>query len=666
MRSIVLGLALLAALVPGKLWAQASPDLSGTSLDDLMNIEVTSVSKKEQTLSRTGAAVFVISQDDIRRSGATNIPDLLRMAPGVDVAQIDANQWAISIRGFNTLYSNKVLVLIDGRTVYTDSFSGVFWDQVNVPLADIERIEVIRGPGGTVWGANAVNGVINIITKSSADTKGALIAGGGGTKETGEAMAQYGGDAGSDGAYRVYARYFNTGDGKLPGGLAANDGWHTWQAGYRSDWRPSSRDTFSVQGDFLGSGGGATSSFVFTDPLGEHVLNNSLTNNSGDVLARWVHTLANGSETSLQVYEAVMGRRETDVDISNDTLDVDFEHHLGVGSRQDIVYGLDYRVSRDGLRPLTGYSFRADPAVRMDNLFAAFVQDEIRLARRLFLTAGTKLDHNDYTGFDLEPSLQLVWTATDRTSFWASAGRAVRQPSHLEYGAQFNQAVVDVPGIGAALVSVVGNPHIQAEHVNDYEAGYRGQLSSRLSFDATGFLSYYDRLETYEPQTPVITMDGDAPMLTLPLMFGNLGHARDYGVEFFGRWNVNRRWEISTGFSLLQMKTGKAPSSGDTFLAGVPGSSPHSQPQIRSRLNLRSNVEWDGSAKYVSSLPDLHVPGYLRVDARLGWRLGQSSEISLIGQNLTSGRHIEFVDLSGLFLTTEVTRSIFTRIAWRF
>jgi iron complex outermembrane recepter protein len=323
-------------------------------------------------------------------------------------------------------------------------------------------------------------------------------------------------------------------------------------------------------------------------------------------------------------------------------------------------------VSRAGLRPLTSYAVRVDPEIRIDNLFAAFVQDEISLTRSVFLTVGTKFDHNAYAGFGLEPSLQLVWTATDRTSFWASAGRAIRQPSHLEYGAHFNEAVVDVPGVGAAVVSLIGNPHLRAEHLNDYEAGYRGQLSSGLSLDATAFLSYYDRLQTYEPQAPVFTVNGGGPLLTLPLQFANLGHARDYGVELFGHWKINRHWEISPGYSLLRMKTGTAPASGDTFLALAPGSSPQHQPQIRSQVNLRKNVEWDSSAKYVSALPSLHVSGYLRVDARLGWRLGESFEISLIGQDLTRGRHLEFVDLSGLFIPTEVSRSVFTRFTWRF
>jgi iron complex outermembrane receptor protein len=667
--------ALMAAASPSRILAQApTQSLSGKSLEELLNIEVTSVSKKEQTLAKTAAAVFVISREDIRRSGATNIPDVLRMAPGVEVAQIDGNQWAVSIRGFNSLYSNKVLVLIDGRAIYSSTFSGVFWDQVNVPLEDIERIEVIRGPGGTVWGANAVNGVINIITRSSADTKGGVISSRGGSAGTAEAAAQYGGNAGKSGAYRLFGRYFNTTDsvlaggplGSSTGGSVGNDGWHSWQMGFRSDWSPSSQDSLSVQGDFLSSSGGATSAFVFSAPLAELELDTSMTNISGDVLGRWVHTMAGGSEASLQVYDSAMKRHEAGIELTNNTLDVDFEHHLAAGTRHDIVWGFDYRVSRDNLVPTATYGSSVTPAVRVDNLLAAFVQDEIRIARSVFLTVGSKFEHNTYTGFEVEPSAQLVWEASAQHSLWASAAHAVRQPNHVEYGAQFNLAVAEVPGVGSALVTLNGNRNILAERLNDYEVGYRGQLNPKLSLDVTAFLSFYNRLETYEPQALIFNVTGSGPVLALPLRLDNLGHARNYGIEGFAHWNVNRKWEISPGLSVLRMTTGTAATSGDGYLASAPGSAPRFQPQVRSLLNLRKNLEWDSSVKFVSALPTLGVPGYFRVDTRLGWKVGESVEVSLVGQNLTMGRHIEFEDLSDLFLTTQVAHSVFARVTWRF
>ena len=657
---------LLAAIAPAGRAQAPSQSLGGASLEELMNIQVTSVSKKEQTLAKTGAAVFVINQEDIRRSGATSIPDLLRLAPGVDVAQIDSNQWAVSIRGFNELYSNKVLVLIDGRTLYVDSFSGVFWDQVDTPLEDIDRVEIIRGPGGTVWGANAVNGVINIITKSSSDTKGALVSGGGGSRGTAEGLVQYGGDAGSVGAYRVYGRYFNIDNSTYPGGSEAADGWHSSQAGFRSDLSPTSRDTLSLQGAFIATEGGAASSVVNTAPLALVTVTNPLRSTSGDVLGRWVHTLANGSETSLQIYDTDMGRQESRVRIANNTLDLEFQQHLTAGSRHDIVWGVDYRNSQDSLRPAASYALQVTPPVKADNLTTAFLQDEIRISKSVFLTVGSKFEHNSYTGFEFEPSAQLVWTASDRHSLWASAARAIRQPDHVDEGVLFNQTIAPVPGVGSALVTINGNTNFVAEHLNDYEAGYRGQATRRLSLDATGFLSFYSRLQSTEPLTPFVDFSTGAPLLVLPLQFGNLGHATDFGVELFANWSVTSSWRISPGYSFLEMKSGIDPGSHDTSNALIAGNSPRHQPQIRSLLNLKKNVELDTSLKFVSKLTSQNVPGYARLDTRLGWRPGERIELSVVGQNLATPRHIEFIDNSGFFVATEVERTVFGKITWRF
>lgn len=640
--------------------------LAGASLEDMMNIDVTSVSKKEQTLSRTGAAVFVISQEDIRRSGATNIPDVLRIAPGVEVAQVNSNQWAISIRGFNTLYSNKLLVLIDGRTVYTDSFSGVYWDQVDVPLEDIERIEVIRGPGGTVWGANAVNGVINIITKSAADTKGGVVTAGAGTRQSGQGLAQYGADAGSKGAYRFFGKYFNNENSPLPGGVHAADGWHTWHAGFRSDWAPFRNDTVSVQGDFLNGDGGATTQIVSGSPPEAAALNNRLTNRSGDVLAHWDHELAGGSTASLQLYDNVISRREAGVNISDNTLDAELEHHIAAGTRHDIVWGLDYRFTRSDLRPAASYGLQVNPALRQENLFALFAQDEIRLSGSVFLTVGSKVEHNVYTGFEYAPSTQLVWKRSARDTFWASAARAIREPNSLEHGISYNLGVEPVPGAGQALILLTGNPRLEAERLNDFEGGYRAQVRSGLSVDLTGFLSYYHRLSTNEPRTPYVAFGSDGPMIVAPLTYGNLAHARDFGLEAFANWQVTGRWKLSPGFSLLRMRLGNDPGGLDPTTANLAGYSPSRQFEMRSALDLRRHLEWDVSVKYTGALNTPAIPAYARVDTRLGWHLGESLEFSLTGQNLASARHFEFFDNSGLFTASLVARSASARLTWRF
>ncbi len=647
------------------------PALNGASLEDLMKIDVTSVSKKDQTLSRTGAAVFVIGQEDIRRSGATSIPDVLRMAPGVEVAQINANQWAISIRGFNAVYSNKVLVLIDGRTLYSQSFSGVFWDEVDTPLEDIERIEVIRGPGGTVWGANAVNGVINIITKSAADSKGGVLVAGSGSQQTAQGILQYGGDAGSQGAWRMFGKYFNDDNSPAPGGGTAVDGWHTTHFGSRADWGLASGDTVSLQGDFLTGAGGTTSLTPAGFPPVETQVNTRVTNRSGDVLARWEHPLAGGSRMSFQAYDNAIGREQYGESVAENTLDLEFEHHLTIGQRHDVVWGLGFRRTREDLFPLRSDAIHVNVQLASTSLFSAFAQDEIQVSGSVFLTLGAKLERNAYTGFEPEPSAQLVWNKSARQTWWASAARAIREPDTLEHGMTFELGTEPVPEFGNALLVLSGNPSLQAEQLTDFETGYRAQLNRRLSFDATGFLSFYRHLVTTETGTPYVTFSQDGasqyePLLIIPLEDENLAHAREYGLELFGSWQVTNRWKISPGVSFLRMHLAENPGGNDSMIGQTGGDSPRAQAELRSSLNLPRNIEWDSSLKYVDSLDVQGIRPYLRFDTRFGLRLGERTEFNLIGQNLTSGGHYEFVDNSLLTSTSEVARSVSVKWSIRF
>ncbi|MGD1091682.1 MAG: TonB-dependent receptor [Bryobacteraceae bacterium] len=417
-------------------------DLTQESLEDLMNVQVTSVSKREQKLSRTGAAIFVLTQEDIHRSGMMNIPDLLRMVPGVNVARIDANTWAISIRGFDTRYSDKVLVLIDGRSVYMPSFSGVYWDQLDVPLENIERFEVIRGPGGTVWGTNAMNGVINIITKRSQDTQSGLITAGTGSEENVEGLAQYGGKIGDSGTYRVFGRYFNIETSTLPNGGDAADAWHGEHGGFRSDWTLSPQDSLTVQGDWFETREGQTLTTVLSNNLPTiATFNDPIKVDSENIVGRWDHALQNGSDISLQVYYDHLNRVDEAITEISDNIDASFQHHLEVGSKHNIVWGFDFRQTRDNLTP--GYDVTWSKAQRTDNLYSTFVQDEIRLTKSLSFTIGSKFEHNAYTGFEMEPSAQLVWTPTGHQTVWISAGQAIRQPSRQD--AQIEYDVTTFP-----------------------------------------------------------------------------------------------------------------------------------------------------------------------------------------------------------------------------
>jgi iron complex outermembrane receptor protein len=662
-QSVLFGLVLGFPATPA--WAQKVPaDLTEIGIEKLMDIEITSVSKKEQKLFQAAAAIFVITAEDIRRSGAMSISDLLRMAPGVEVAQVDANAWAISIRGFNERNSDKVLVLIDGRTVYTPSFSGVYWDQQDVPLEDIERIEVIRGPGGTVWGANAVNGVINIITKNAQATLGGLLSARAGSEQKGQGLIQYGGKIRQDGAYRVFGNFFNIGNSSSAVGGQAADGWHLAHGGFRSDWNLSPRDALTVQGDLYNSGEGQTITELFSnEQFLQRTLNDKVTVGGGNILGRWRRTLENGSDMSLQIYYDHYNRHEQGWRDIEGIFDLDFHHHLRIGSRHDVVWGFGYRVSSDRFTP--GYDTTFFPPQRTDNLFSTFFQDQVKLTKVLSFTLGAKFEHNAYTGFEYEPSAQLAWTPTERQTFWVSAAKAIEQPSRSEKGIRMDVATIPLQDGTLGVLTRFGNPQVKAEQLHDYEAGYRVAIRQQLSWDVAAFSSYYQSLGTSEPRDPFFALNPQPPHLVFPLVNANNARAHTYGGEVFANWSVTSRWRISPGFSIIRMRVSSSPLSKDTGAEKQEGDSPKHRFQIRSFLSLPHNLEWDSSLYWVGGFPDGDIPPYARLDTRLGWRWGESAELSLAGQNLLQLRHSEFEN-AGAVLRTMVQRSVYAKITWRF
>jgi iron complex outermembrane receptor protein len=646
--------------------AQTPParDLTQFSLEDLMNVQVTSVSKKEQKLAKTGAAIFVITQEDIRRSGATSIPELLRMVPGVDVARVDHSNWAVSIRGFNNVYANKVLVLIDGRSVYHPAFSGVLWFAQDVPLEDIERIEVIRGPGGTVWGANAMNGVINIITKSAENTRGGLLTAGGGTDLQGDGLLQYGGKAGAKGDYRFFGSYSNQGKSDAADSDPPADARRLAQGGFRSDWRLSARNLLTVEGEYRKVDGGETITGVLPQTLSaQGTYSQALGDHGGNVLARWTHTFAKGSDISLQAY---FDKSDAFANGGHDYAtigDIDFQHHLSAGSRNDVVWGLSYRA--DANRFAGNNLVTLHPLDRTDSLYSAFVQDEITVSKTLSLTVGAKFEHNAYTGYENEPSAQLVWAPNSRNTVWVSAAKAIRQPSAIDNGLEAVSALVALPQGAFGLVTVFGNPSTKVEELRDFESGYRAQINRRLSLDVTGFLSFYRNLETSEPQTPYFALTPGPPHLVIPLLYENLAHARNYGAEAFATWNVSDRWKLSPGLTLLNMSVTRDAISQDAVIEQSTGYSPRRSFQVRSFINLGRSFEWDQTLGYTGALAVGNIPGYVRLDVRVGWRMGEFTEFSITGQNLLEPRHAEFPD-SQLIDHMLDQRSIFGKITWRF
>lgn len=647
----------------GQAQMQAPIDLRNASLEDLLDIQVTSVSKREQKLSQTAAAIFVISQEDIRRSGAANIPDLLRMAPGVDVEQIDANSWAISIRGFNSRFANKVLVLIDGRTVYSPVFSGVFWDQVGVPLEDIDRIEVIRGPGATVWGANAVNGVISIITKSSKDTKGGQVTAGGGSQTRALGQLQYGGTAGQDASYRIFGDYSNTGNSAAVRGGAANDRWQRMTTGFRSDWDLSKNDSMMVQGDLFANLENQTNRAGYIASASDRIFPQAVDAAGGDMLARLNHTLAGGSRTSLQAYYATDRRTDSGVPLKVSTLDLDFQHHIVAGDRNEIVWGLGYRADTSGSS--TGYQVAFTPPVRTVSLFNVFLQDEIRISDSLWLTLGAKLEHNAYTGFETEPSVRLAWAPpAGRYTVWAAASKAIRQPARADEDVQSVLQTIPLNASSVELACLFGNPRIKPEELRDYELGYRSELTGKLSFDVATFLSFYHHLETIEPQTPVI-IPGSPLIVEIPTLYDNKAHAMDYGGELFLTWKATSRLRISPGYSYLHAAVRQDPTSQGTVSAALASDFPEHMFQVRSLLNLSRKMEFDQSLYYTARLPGGTIPGHARLDLRLARRFGESTEISIVGQSLLRPRTLEYGDSVNI-IGDQSVRSVYAKITWRF
>jgi iron complex outermembrane recepter protein len=637
-------------------------DLTQVSIESLMNMEVTSVSKKEQKLSQVAAAIFVITQEEIRRSGATSIPDLLRMVPGLDVAQINASTWAISARGFNLQFANKLLVLIDGRAVYTKLFGGVYWDTQDVPLGDIERIEVIRGPGGTVWGANAVNGVINVITKRAGDTQGALVTGAEGTQSQGFGTIRYGGKVKEDTGYRIFAKYLNNGHSPDLNGQNAEDGWHLLHGGFRVDTNPSKKDSLTIQGDMYTGEEGATIVHSTFSPPDNITVQRLAALSGGNVLSRWNHNFSNRCDTTFQFYFDRYKRDGQESDEVRDSFDFDFQNHIMLGTRQDLIWGAGYRHTADQTVGTIDQAFV--PASYAGDLFSAFVQDQITVKPdRVALSFGSKFENGYFTGFDLEPSARLAWTPSNRRTLWAAISRASRAPTRRDTG--LNAVLAALPG--PAAVILLGNPNMKSEHVISYEIGYRAQPTDRLFVDVTIFVSDYHGLESEEFLPSFVDPHAAPPLLVHPVSLGNKMYGTTEGVEASVTWKVTNRWTLSPSYSFLQMHLHTESSSLDsTSVADAQGSSPRHQAQLRSHFELSSNFAWDTNAYFVGRLPAQLIASYTRVDTQFTWRLAERVQLSLVGQNLLTDHHVEFSDQLQSVNSSQVKRSAFAKITWQF
>ena len=665
------GLSLVCAVLMAiPTWPQGSyTDLANESLEDLLNIQVTSVSKRGQNTSQVAAAVFVITQEDIRRSGATNIPDLLRMVPGLDVAQINGSTWAISARGFNQQFSNKLLVMIDRRVVYTSTFAGVFWDVLDLPLGDIDRIEVIRGPGGTIWGANAVNGVVSIFTKKAADTHGAMVEAGGGSLEQGFGTLQYGDKLKSATDYRVYAKYFNQSPMLDLNGRNGADSWSGIRGGFRMDSAVSPKDSLVLEGNLFNGQEGEFGFFLpsVTSPALIPV-SEQIHSTDGSVQLEWNHVHSQQSDTSLMIAYSRFTRNDPLNPETLDTLDLDFQHHKEWGTRQEIVWGFGYRYTTDNIRG--SLTVEDIPVGRQLNLFDGFVQDEIRLVGdRVYLTAGTKVEHNDYTGLEIMPSIRATWLPKQHHMLWVAISRSLRAPSRYDACLVVNFGTGGTPD----LQRLLGNPNFQDERLIGYEAGYRTTLARRLSLDAAAYFNNYDNLQTTEPLTPFFEPTPPPAHEVQPFIYQNSMFGETHGIEIVANWKLSDRWTLNPGYALEELHMHTDPGSADTQTRlFVEGAAPRHSAQLRSHFEAYHGVAWDASVYFVDQLThqgplsNVTVPAYTRLDTGPTWKLGESLSLSVLGQNLLGDHHLEFIDINGSLQSGQIKRSGYAKLTWRF
>jgi iron complex outermembrane receptor protein len=632
------------------------------SLEELMSIPVTSVSKKETRLSESPAAIFVILPEDIRRVGAASVPEALRMVPGLDVARINANEWAISSRGFNDQYANKLLVLVDGRSVYSPTFAGVHWNAQDLMLDDLERIEVIRGPGATLWGANAVNGVINIMTRSAQDTQGWLATTAIGTDLQPLSNLRYGGQLGTNLFYRAYGQFLNHNDFVETDGSDTGDEWQSFRSGLRLDWHPAEQDQFTLQGDFHRANVQQTFEEPLLTPVVRNEERNAENHNYGaNVLGRWTRTLSSESKFSLQLYydrsrQIAVGSTER-----RDIFDLDWQHRFAVGQRNDVVWGLGYRYMPDHLSSTENLIWSSERT--HDQLFSAFLQSEIKiLPEKLSLTLGSKFEHNDYTGFEYQPSGRLLWSLTEKQSLWASVSRAVRTPNRLDTAGRYNASAFQPPLSPPIEVAVLPNSKSRSEELLAYEMGYRVETHSRVALDLAAFYNVYDNLRSLDAGTPVPEPNPPPFHLLLPLQGGNSLHGDTYGVEFRAQWQAADFWRLSAGYTWLHMRLHPT--------EGAEKGSPQHQFQLLSYLDLSKDLELNAAVYYVDQTSHglfqstASNRSYSRLDVGLTWRPTPMLELSVWGQNILDPAHGEFASYHTSFLT-EIPRGIFGKITMR-
>jgi iron complex outermembrane receptor protein len=644
--------------------ADTAVSLKKLSLEELSQIEVTTPSKEPAPAFGSPVAISVITGDDIRRSGATSIPEALRLAPGVDVERIDSNRWSIGIRGFGTRLTRSVLVLIDGREVYTTLFAGTYWEAQDTDMVDIDRIEVIRGPGGVIWGPNAVDGVINIITKSSKDSQGLLVMARGGNVNLGNVAVRYGGGNGRDFTYRVYAKAFADAH-EYHSNSNNYDAWRSAQTGFRMEWSEGARGTFTLQGDgYVAKAGEGAGAVSYTPPYSQNLYGYEYLSGV-NILGRWQRTFSPGNDVQIQAYVDHTNHRELNLADYRTTSDLDYLQRVKLDSRQQLSFGLGSRVIPI-YDPIVVSGLTFTPIHRTDQLYTAFFQDEIALVpERLSLTIGTKLLHTNFTEFEPEPSARLAWMLTRNQTVWAAFTHAIRTPSDAEENFTLSGYIGPVTANLQAFAAFLPNPNFAPEQLNSYELGYRRLFGKSVLVDFAGFLNHYHDLfdeeliaDTFSPS------DTPPPLhLLLPAQFRNglLGHTT--GFEIAPEWRPAKFWRLRGSYSYLDLVLKNSATSGDIgTIRSIDGGSPKHQIMAQSAFDVGKKLQLDFSYRYISALWALGIPAYSTADARVAWLIRPNLELSLTGQNLLQSDHLEYVADAGP--NVAIKRAAYLQLIW--
>jgi iron complex outermembrane recepter protein len=651
------------AAAPAQEVERPASDIASLDIEELARIRVTSVARLPELFTEAAAAISVITREDIRRSGSVTLPEALRLVPGLQTARLGTRDWAVSARGFNDQNTNKLLVLLDGRALYSPFFAGVFWDVQQVVLADVERIEVIRGPGATLWGANAVNGVINIITRASGETLGGLASARAGTAGNWTGVARYGFALGRAGTMRVYGRGIREPSMDLADGSEAPEDWTLGQGGFRADWI-GERRTYTLQGDVYRGEGSQRYQLVTAEPPNQGTFDLDADLDGFNLLGRIAGRLGAKSDYVLQAYYDQAVRRQPDFfgRVAVRTFDVDFQYHIPVGARHNLLLGTGYRRVSDDISG--SFILRFDPESRATDLFTAFVQDHIALVpERVSLILGTKVEHNGYSEIEVQPNVRMLWNPARTQTLWAAVSGSARSPSRADVDLIATGRVID--GTPPTYIQAQGSESFRSERLIAYEVGYRATPDPRVSLEVAAYYNDYDHLRSVVGQSPAVT----DTLIVVPLLIRNDFRGRTYGGEVSMTVGAARGWRLRAHYALLEMRVeprSDAPAGAATDV--IPGLNPTHQATLWSSFDLPHGIELDVIGRYVGELesPASPIPDYLTADAKVTWRVTPALRAGLVGQDLLQPRHAEFRPPQGVVGRREVPRRVSAFLAWRF